>query len=234
MIISPNRRFAYVHIHKCAGTSIEIALASQLGVNDLVIGSTPEGERLMPFLTQLTGLRKHSTAAEARAVLGAEIWDGLYTFAFVRHPVERLRSLYTYALATAGKRPLNGPEAAALAAHGSFPKRPPYRYKAVQAASLVADFDGFVRHKLTWQDPGARPQWQSLCDDSGQLLVNFVGKVERIDSDWAQVEARLGLRMTLPRSNQSHSAGAGALTDEARARLAGEYARDFEMFGYQP
>ena len=232
MIISPTQGYAFVHIHKCAGTSIEIALASRLGVNDLVIGSTPGGERLMPLLARLTGLRKHSTAAEARAALGAEYWAGLYTFAFVRQPVDRLRSLYTYALARAAKRPLDKVEAATLANDGTFPKRPPFRFKAVQAASLVTDFDGFVCHPLTWQDQGAKPQWQSLCDDSGRLLVDFVGKVEQIERDWAVVEQRLGYAVALPHSNQSRPPLDKPLSPEARARLAEHYARDFEFFGY--
>ena len=52
MILSFNRQFAFVHVHKCAGTSIEVALAAHLAPNDLVLGSTPGGERLQPVFKQ--------------------------------------------------------------------------------------------------------------------------------------------------------------------------------------
>ena len=44
MIISLNRRFVFVPIHKCAGTSVEVALGKLLRHNDVVIGPTKRGE----------------------------------------------------------------------------------------------------------------------------------------------------------------------------------------------
>ena len=66
MIVSLNRRYVFVHIHKCAGTSIEVALAKSLRHNDFVMGSTKSGEKNQEFLKKAIGLNKHSTAMEAR------------------------------------------------------------------------------------------------------------------------------------------------------------------------
>ena len=68
MIISPNRQFVFIHLHKCAGTSIEMALAGALGINDIVVGSTPDGERLQGFFGDVLGLRKHASAAQVMAL----------------------------------------------------------------------------------------------------------------------------------------------------------------------
>ena len=163
MIISPNRRFVFVHVHKCAGTSIETSLADVLGVNDLVIGSTADGEKHKTFFFELLKLRKHSSAAEGREVLGEARWKTYFTFAFVRHPVDRLRSLYAYARGLAARNPLDAEEAAAFRASGALPARVPYKFKAVQAAFTAKDFDAFVRNPRVWQDAGAKPQWQAVC-----------------------------------------------------------------------
>lgn len=65
--------FAYVHINKCGGSSIEIAL----------------------------GLPKsHATAAEQRAAMGSEAWQAAYTFATVRNPFARVASIYYFRVRT--------------------------------------------------------------------------------------------------------------------------------------
>jgi hypothetical protein len=46
MIISHKYRFIFIHIRKCAGTSVTRALVSLLGKEDIVIGCTAEGEKL--------------------------------------------------------------------------------------------------------------------------------------------------------------------------------------------
>ena len=64
MIISHKYRFIFIHIRKCAGTSITRAMAPLLGEQDLVIGCTTEGERLEKENLKNGGLTKHSTAKE--------------------------------------------------------------------------------------------------------------------------------------------------------------------------
>jgi hypothetical protein len=234
MIISLNRRFVFIHVHKCAGTSIETALSAKLTVNDFIIGSTAEGERQKSFFKEVFKLQKHSTAQEAFEWLGPARWPDMFSFAFVRHPVDRLRSLFTYAKGLAERSPLTAEEAAAFKKDGTLPTRAPYKFKAVQAAMGSNDFDAFVRHPKTWMDAGAKPQWRSLCGEDGKLLVNFLGKVENIPSDWAKVTRRLKLgEIALGQENRSQARASEDLSPEALGLIEKHYKKDFSLLKYQ-
>jgi hypothetical protein len=51
MIVSHTHKFIFVHINKCAGTSVTKALLPYLGENDLVLGFTNESVR-SPLIKQ--------------------------------------------------------------------------------------------------------------------------------------------------------------------------------------
>jgi hypothetical protein len=235
MIISLNRRYVFVHIHKCAGTSIEVALAKALRHNDIVLGSTKSGEKYQDFFKRTIGLNKHSTALEARQFLGDALYDKFFKFAFVRHPIDRLHSLYSYALKLAHDAPLTDEEQRTFDAHGQWPDRPPFRYKAVAAALECNSFSDFALHPLTWADAGAQPQWKSLCDTNGQLIVDFIGKVESIEQDFTRICEKLEVSVPLEVRNSSHDKkSALALSPLARNTVCERFARDFELLGYTP
>src|SRR5215469_1250703 len=96
MIISHSRKFIFVHIHKTAGTSVEIGLDPWLSWDDVVLGSTPRGQAINNTYHARFGLNKHSSIAEIERVCGKQLVDGCFTFATVRHPVSRLCSLYNF------------------------------------------------------------------------------------------------------------------------------------------
>jgi hypothetical protein len=232
MIISLNRRYVFVHIHKCAGTSVEVALGKLLRHNDIVLGSTKSGEKNQEFFKKAIGLNKHSTAAEARKWMGDDMWSKCFKFAFVRHPVDRLLSLYSYAHKLAEGTPMTPEEKAKYDADGHLPDRAPYRYKAVRAALKAKTFSEFALHPLTWQDAGSQPQWESVCDSNGHLIVDFIGKVETIEQDWARLLNHLGVEAELEVRNASGGRGTSQLTPPALEMVRQRYEKDLELFGY--
>ena len=67
MIISPGRRFIFVHIPKTGGTSMALALEDRAMKDDILIGDTPKALRRRRRLkgAQAAGrLWKHSTLAD--------------------------------------------------------------------------------------------------------------------------------------------------------------------------
>lgn len=96
MLISESKSFLFVHVQKTAGTS----LAEILKPHAL----NPANGRMNKLASDL-GLvrdwrkfhfRKHTNLRKAQSVIPAPVYDGLFKFAFVRNPWERLVSWYQY------------------------------------------------------------------------------------------------------------------------------------------
>lgn len=107
MIISFSRRFIFIHIHKCAGESIESACAPALARNDVLIGAGSSDQQSWitdMFLERLTGFNKHSSAASVQERLG-DFYSWFVKFAVVRRPDRRAYSLYTYCIDQACQSP---------------------------------------------------------------------------------------------------------------------------------
>jgi hypothetical protein len=91
MIISKSKNFTYIHIEKCGGTSIEVALTPYLNKNDIIFGGN-----FLSFKTfDKEVLWKHSDSNDIKSYLGFE-WDKMYKFATVRDPKEIMISFYFY------------------------------------------------------------------------------------------------------------------------------------------
>lgn len=91
MIISHSKKFVFIHLDKCGGTSIEKSLAPHLKPYDMYFG---DEERL--FFGKGDGLSKHATAGVTSRYLD-DLWNQYYKFAIVREPVQLMKSFYAYA-----------------------------------------------------------------------------------------------------------------------------------------
>lgn len=165
----------FVHIPKAAGQSIETVF---LDHHDLT------WETRAPLL-----MRKnedpdlgpprlaHLTAEEyiEKGHLTRSEWEAYFTFSFVRNPWARAVSIYKY---WHHHRQM------------SFP-----RFAKEKLA-------GEYWHTKYWF---VRPQCEFICDSNGNIMVDFVGRVERIQRDFRKVCNRLGLEEArLPHRNKSN------------------------------
>lgn len=245
MLISNSHRFIYVHLHKCAGSSVEFALSDTLEWNDLLLGSTPYGERLMKLYSPLFGLHKHSTAMQVRDKVGAALWQSYYSFSTVRNPYTLATSQYTYSLREM-RRGLHKArqEKEKRGDTGQLKLKArewPWTYPGVKA--LMANrwgktsFPEFIRspHLRGWTGFQAmRPQ---LCDEHGALLVNEFFKLEELERQWPLICERLGLPgIALGRDNASLREDVDPrilYADEDDVRIIRDlFAEDFGFFGY--
>lgn len=153
----------------------------------------------------------HFTAMDwfARDPLLAE---RLFKFAFVREPLDRLHSAWRF-LRAGG---MNSSDADV-------------------GAELASSFDDFVTQLSA--DASLQkwihflPQHHFLCAPDTRLLVDFVGRFENMEGDFARVAERLGKDTRLSRRNSS--TGATLVASEDSRKLVREfYELDYQMFGY--
>jgi hypothetical protein len=155
----------FVHIPKVAGRSIEKFFMNKLNL-DRESAECREQLLITDNDDPAKGAEKltHLSASEYVQCghLSQTEFDGYYKFSFVRNPWARLVSEYRYRN---------------FLSHKSF--------------------KDFVLNKLPapgWDDKyrHVMPQTEMLCDKNGKLLVDFVGKFERLQADFDRVCEHLG------------------------------------------
>jgi hypothetical protein len=156
---------------------------------------------------------RHETAGTIRGRLGPKEWDRRFKFAFVRNPFDRVVSQYHYRVKTGqsglGDRPVAFEEWVSLA----------YGARAAPYYNAEMMF---------------MPQVRWVRDDAGNDLLDFVGRFERLEDDFARVARVVGVDATLPHlKRSSHEPYRGYYSDETRALVADRYRDDLDAFGYE-
>jgi hypothetical protein len=215
MLLSVKHQFLFVHIAKTGGTSVRAALARRRWTDPWYWPMF-----LCSRLSHLSGHRiatklpRHAKAIAAKELLPQEVFDALFKFAFVRNPWDLQVSSFHH-IRRERPRLLGGHD----------------------------DFDGFLRWKL---DPQRPPQYHLdtsiqlqtdyLIDLRGQLIVDFIGRYERLEQDFAEACARIGISPpTLPHRRQANDRRADYrryYTDETAELVARQFAPDIERLGY--
>jgi hypothetical protein len=213
MLIIESKKAIFVHIEKCGGSAIESALDPFLEIYDVRVGGTPFGEEVQPFFRKKFGLHKHSKGREIRRVLSPEKYSKYFSFAFVRNPLSRVISSYRYLRSGTWN-----PEIALR----------------VQKMDSIKEF--VLSDDLKW----VVPCHSYIFDAKGNQCVDFIGKVENMDLDFAWVCGRLGVPpIKLPKANVSSSSDdpvelkAQLLSDDDCLKIIKtRFEVDFESFGY--
>ena len=169
MLLSPRYKFLFVYIAKTAGTSVRAAL-------ERVRWRDPYYWLMFPChrLSHLTGHRlgtkfpRHAKAIAAKEMLPKGLYDSLFKFAFVRNPWDLQVSSF----------------------HHIRRERPHY-------LGGHTEFEPFLRWKLDptrpYQyhvDTSIELQTDYLIDLHGLLLVDFIGRHERLEEDFAEACGR--------------------------------------------
>lgn len=158
-----------------------------------------------------TGGLQHLLATQVRAEVGQDVFASYFKFSFVRDPFDKAASQYEY---TRTMRP------------------------DLQAYIGMRETDSFKRY-LELIQKREHVQWQEqhrfLYDDSGALLVDYVGRFETFESDAAAILGRLGIDCDVPHVNASKRRRTSSYYDAEASEIVGAlYRRDIEIFGYAP
>lgn len=156
---------------------------------------------------------EHKTALEKRAQLGDLRWNRAFKFSFVRNPWDKVASHYYYRVRMNYTGLRDNPIPFGDWVHLAYEQRDP-QY--------------FDKHKMFM------PQAEWLCDRDGRLLVDFVGRFERLAPDFAEICRILQISARLPHLKHSDNRDYRTLYDSStRLVVSRVFACDIDMFGYE-
>lgn len=208
----PDLRAVFLHISKTAGQSVRVALAQ----HPFILSDVKQ-----PWLGweddySYRRFAERGFASVIREEVGPEVWERCFNFAFVRNPFDRAVSAWRYL-----DRPGEYGHGMSFAdfLHAVTTERDRYRPNDHQ------------RNKFFWH---VEPQAPQILGPDGAPLVDFIGRTERLQSDFDHACGEIGIPQTsLPRVNTTERDDYRAYyTTEARIVVARHYAQDVETFGY--
>jgi chondroitin 4-sulfotransferase 11 len=211
MPVSHQLKCVFVHVPRTGGTSIESALGlwgdwRQENTSSLFgMITSPDLKRRLGT----TPFLQHLTASELGSVLPRE-FQRYYRFAFVRNPWDRLVSIRA--------------------------RMDQHMHAVAQSAGLQlggTSFDQFLELTQNFEHVQLAPQHGFILDSAGDLAVDFLGRFERLATDFTAICARLGLQSALPHRNASKHGDYRPYYDCASRRVVERrYGDDIERFQY--
>ena len=163
---------------------------------------------------------KHESAHEVKNRIPEETWLSCFKFSFVRNPWDRLASWYLHMKKH----------------HTSIGNNPFFDY----LLSVGDTFENFILYgdrtiATPWGDRNLFTNQFDQLALADQLLVDFVGKFESLESDWNLILDRIGYTgpAKLPHVNaipREHYRG--MYTGRARDLVEEKFQKDIKQFGY--
>lgn len=186
----------FIHVPKVAGSSIEKSLFGTKGK----VG--------------------HHTAI-AFYQNNPEKFNTYYTFAFVRHPMDRFVSAYEY-LKQGGRNKFDK----AWAKENLLP------YGSFKSFALSLNDKRKRQKVLNWMH--FKPQYLFVCDQEKKVLVDFIGKYENLENDFNIITRNLSLEVSLPHENKTaQRKDYHEYYDEETIQIIYRiYQLDFKLFDY--
>lgn len=184
-------------------------------------GTSIENALKLPF--------RHATALELVDYFGEAEFKKRFTFAFVRNPWSRAVSEYNFRV----KSNQNNMGINKIPFESWLEKiyieRDPY-----YLAGLMKR-DKNNKSGTKYEPKMFQPQSSWICDGSGNLLVNFVGKFEYITTDFEQICQEIGVKVNLPHLNSTQSQSWKDYYKDTKSVdiISSAFAEDIERFGYE-
>lgn len=212
-MVSHEHKCIFVHIPKCGGTSVEIALSGARQdhrciriIEPLSFPFLPTADNLRAVAQRAMLRRRTATNPHNRVSVTAEQYESYFKFAFVRNPWSRAFSWYQSVLA----------HEIHLRNH-KITRETSFREFLRRHAGK-----GVLKSQLFW-----------LRNLRGAIPLDFLGRFERITQDWNVVCAALGVNIPLPHHMKGKGLDYREYYDDESIRLVERlYREEIELFEY--
>lgn len=197
-----------IHIPKTGGTTITQALQKHFG----------ELGQKKYYRTQID---KHAKAMEVKELVGDRVWEDFFTFAFVRNPYDLMVSSYHWWVQKTENQKI---------LYRGFNQ---LDVENVKGMSSFSDFISSKYGKLINEYQGECFDW--ISDENENVIVDFIGKTETIDEDWAKICKKLDIPHTsLPHRNKTNRNDYREYYDSnSRKIVESRFLRTIEKFKYE-
>lgn len=206
-MICPKNKIAFIHIPKCAGSSVSsvlFTLEGYVGTRNLFKMDEAQLER---YFVGTKDDNQHATQQEIEEKIeetGGNPSEWRF-FTVVRDPFERAKSEVKYQLAT---------------------------QKSLKGAENYTSLSKAIVSGAVWQNAWKNHGRNSSSFLNGKQKVEVL-KLESIDRDFKNLLERwLNKEIALPVLNKSKEGMKGELSENARLAIIQAWGSDFEMFGY--
>jgi len=205
MIISHKHKFIFFAIPKTGTHAVRFALRPYFGAEDEEHVSLFHQSRLnIPAFKNREN--GHFRPDEIKSFISPEIWNTYFKFCFIRNPFDRFVSAVFFKNSIIQLQP-----------------------------QLANDY----LNKMIDKDPAEfglhyQPQIPFLVDDQNEIVMDFIGRTENMQSDFDFICTKIGLpKITLERKNISkHEYYKQYYTSELKEKVGKVYKEDIERLNY--
>jgi len=205
MIVSTAHKFVFAAIPKTGTHSVRRALRDHMSPEDW--------EQVGLFVQRASPIAElsrighgHIALAQLKPHMAPEDFASFFKFAFVRNPFDRFVSYASFITREVGH----------------FDRDP---QKVMR----------FFLANPPWNHILFRPQHEFVTDEGGNLLTDFIGRVETMQQSYDEIAQRIGIpTAALDVVNSSRRSDYRQYYDQSLIDgVAKLYARDLELFGYE-
>lgn len=207
-MIDHEHKFIFIHIPKCAGTSVYKALIPEndwhYNINVTKHGGWDAKNKIY---------KQHATALQTKEFYRPD-FDNYFSFTFTRNPWSKVVSDYFWMTNSDGRM-----------RKGTF----------LEYLNNENDFDlENLKKETFYRYDHIIPQTDFILDKNGENMVNFIGRFENLQNDFDIICEKIGIpQQQLPHKNKTnHKHYTEYYDEETRQIVADKYAKDIEYFGY--
>jgi len=231
VVISNSRKFVFVHTPKTGGTSMTYALQEVIGWNDIVCGGTRYGRRLKDVWGEKWGIGKHAPATEIRSLIGRDRWEQYFTFALVRHPIERARSMYQWTKRIVERQGWRRWARFILSRY----QQDLWKWPTVAAYLDTDGFSGYIRHPRFEEARISNSQhWYLSGNADEEIIVDQVYSIENLDSEIDKIAEKIDADLKKEKRNVSSYDNSRKICSIDKDYLEKMYKKDFDLVGVRP